>query len=174
MTAVTGTPQAAPAPLAGPGPRVGYAPEEIVTSESTRAARYKWVIVVDREVPAGRMANAIACVAATTGALVEGLIARGGPDASGGDHAGLPWAGCTILAGTPEEVAAVRARAGAASGDQLLVIDMPASAQAHRVYDDYLAELAATSPDELAICSFSLVGPRNRVDKITNKLTLLP
>jgi hypothetical protein len=88
--------------------------------------------------------------------------------------AGLPWAGCTILAGTPEEVAAVRARAGAASGDQLLVIDMPASAQAHRVYDDYLAELAATSPDELAICSFSLVGPRNRVDEITKKLTLLP
>ena len=54
------------------------------------------------------------------------------------------------------------------------MIDMPASAQAHRVYEDYLAELAATSPDGLAICSFSLVGPRNRVDKITKKLVLLP
>jgi hypothetical protein len=173
LTVVTDTPQAAPAPQAGPGPRVGYAPGEIVTSEPTRAARYKWVIVVDRDVPAGRIANAIACVAATTGALVDGLIADGGPDASGRDHPGLPWAGCTILAGTPDEVAAVRARAGAAPGEQLLVVDMPAAAQAHRVYDDYLAELAATSPDELAICAFSLVGPRNRVDKITKKLALL-
>jgi hypothetical protein len=153
-------------------PRVGYAPGEVVTSEPTRSAKYKWVIVVDTTVPAGRMANAIACVAATTGALVEGLIARGGPDAAGQDHAGLPWAGCTILGGTPEEVAAVRARA--ASGEQMLVVDMPTAAQSHRVYDDYLAELAVTSPDELSICAFSLVGPRNRVDKITRKLSLLP
>jgi hypothetical protein len=153
-------------------PRVGYAPGEVVTSEPTRSAKYKWVIVVDTTVPAGRMANAIACVAATTGALVEGLIARGGPDAAGRDHSGLPWAGCTILGGTPEEVAAVRARAS--SGEQMLVVDMPAAAQSHRVYDDYLAELAVTDPDELGICAFSLVGPRNRVDKITKKLSLLP
>jgi hypothetical protein len=173
MTAVTDTTQAASAPPAGSGSRIGFAPGEIVTSEPTRSARYKWVIVVDREVPAGRMANAVACVAATTGALVDGLIAHGGPDASGRDHPGLPWAGCTILAGTSEEVAAVRARVGAVSGEQLLIVDMPTSAQAHRVYDDFLAELAATSPDDLGLCAFSLVGPRNKVDKLTRKLALL-
>ena len=153
-------------------PQVGFAPGEVITGEPTRSAKYKWVIVVDTTVPAGQMANAIACVAATTGAFVEGLIARGGPDAAGQDHAGLPWAGCTILGGTPEEIAAARARA--VSGEQMLVVDMPASAQSHRVYDDYLAELAATSPGELSIRAFSLVGPRNRVDKITKKLILLP
>ena len=153
-------------------PQPGYAPGEIVTSEPTRSAKYKWVVVVDTNVPAGRMVNAVACVAATTGALVDGLIARGGPDASGQAHPGLPWAGCTILGGTSEEVAAARSRA--ASGEDVLVVDMPSAAQAHRVYDHYLAELARTSPDELGICAFSLVGPRNRVDKITRKLTLLP
>jgi Protein of unknown function (DUF2000) len=74
-------------------PGIGYAPEEIITSEPTRAAKYKWVIVADTGIPAGRMVNAVACVAAATGALVEGLIADGGPDASGHDHHGLPWAG---------------------------------------------------------------------------------
>ena len=49
-----------------------------------------------------------------------------------------------------------------------------AAAQAHRVYDAYLAELADTGPDDLAVCAFSVFGPRNRVDKITGKLTLLP
>lgn len=151
--------------------RIGYAPGEIVTSEPTRSARYKWVIVVDRGIPAGQMANAIACVAATTGALVEGLVAHGGPDASGQAHPGLPWAGCTILGGTSEQITAARGRA--AASDDMLVIDMPAAAQEHRIYDDYLAELAETSPDGLRVSAFSLMGPRNRVDKITRKLDLL-
>ena len=92
-------------------PRLGYAPEEIITSEPTRSAKYKWVIVVDHTRPAGLMVNAAACVAASTGALVEGLIARSGPDASGYAHPGLPWSGCTVLGGTAGQVAAVRAQA---------------------------------------------------------------
>jgi hypothetical protein len=51
---------------------------------------------------------------------------------------------------------------------------MPAAAQAHRIYNDYLGELARTEPDELAVCAFSVIGPRNRVDKIAKKLALLP
>jgi hypothetical protein len=153
-------------------PRLGYEPAEIVTSEPTRSAKYKWVIVVDTAIPAGRMVNAVACVSAATGAVVDGLIAHGGPDASGHAHPGLPWAGCTILGGGAEEVAAVRARA--ASHPDMLVVDMPTAAQTHRVYDDYLAELARTEPPDLAVCAFSVLGPRNRVDKIMKKLTLLP
>jgi len=152
-------------------PQLGYQPDEIVTSEPTRAARYKWAIVVDSTVPAGPMANAVACVAAATGALVGGLIARGGPDASGHVHPGLPWAGCTILGGTPEEIATVRARA--VGSDGVLVADMPVAAQTNRVYDDYLAELAGTKPDDLDIVAFSVIGPRNRVDKMVKKLALL-
>jgi Protein of unknown function (DUF2000) len=152
-------------------PLLGYQPEEIVTSEPTRSARYKWAIVVDTTVPAGLMANAVACVAASTGALLTGLIARGGPDASGHDHPGLPWAGCTVLGGPPEEIAAVRARAAASDG--VLVADMPRSAQTNRVYDDYLGELAGTKPEDLGVSAFSVFGPRNRVDKLVKKLALL-
>lgn len=151
---------------------VAYAPDEIVTSEPTRSAKYKWVIVVDAALVAGLMVNAVACIAATTGALVEGLIARGGPDATGQLHPGLPWAGCTVLAGTAEEVADIRARAVASGG--ALVVDMPAAAQTHRIYDDYLDELARTAPEALNVCAFSVVGPRNRIDKLTRRLALLP
>ena len=152
--------------------RLCYSPEEILTGEPTRSAKYKWAIIVDASVPAGRMANAVACVAAATGTFVDGLVAHGGPDASGHAHSGLPWAGCSILGGTSQEVAAARARA--ASSQDVLLIDMPAAAQQHRIYDHYLAALARTDPGDLAVCAFSVVGPRNRVDKITRKLTLLP
>lgn len=151
---------------------IGYAPEEIVTGEPTRSAKYKWVIVVDTGIPAGQMVNAVACVAATMGAHVDGLIGHGGPDASGSAHPGLPWAGCAILGGTAEEIAAVRERAAARAG--ILVVDMPAAAQAHRVYDDYLTELAQTEPAKLSVRAFSVFGPKNPVEKITKRLTLLP
>lgn len=152
-------------------PDIGYPPEEIVTSEPTRSARYKWAIVVDTGIPAGQMVNAAACVAAATGAQVRGLIAHGGPDASGYDHPGLPWAGCTVLGATAEEITAVRAKASARP--DIVVIDMPAAAQAHRVYDDYLAELSRTELGDLHVRAFSIFGPRNPVEKITKRLALL-
>jgi hypothetical protein len=144
---------------------------EIGTHESTRAARLKWVVIVDRDIPAGRMVNAVACVSATTGALVDGLIAAGGADASGHTHQGLPWAGCSVLATSAERLANARAKAIAVAG--LLVVDMPLAAQTNRVYDEYLAELADTAPGDLAVGAVSIVGDRVEVDVIVKRLSLL-
>ena len=148
-----------------------FSPDEIQTAETTRAARLKWVVIVDREVPPGRMVNAVACVAATTGALVDGLVAGGGPDAAGVEHPGLPWAGCTVLATSAEKLANARAKAVAVDG--MLVVDMPLSAQTNRVYDGYLAELAGTDPALLAAAAVSIVGDRADVDAIVKRLSLL-
>jgi hypothetical protein len=150
----------------------GFAPGEVVTDQPTRSARLKWIVIVDQTLPAGRMVNAAVCVAAATGAQVDGLIARGGPDGSGSWHPGLPWAGCTILGAAPEVLAETRAKAAAADG--VLVVDMPASAQTNRVYDAYLDELATTPAEKLDLSAVSIIGPRNRIDKIAKRLTLLP
>jgi hypothetical protein len=144
---------------------------EIRTDESTRAARLKWVVIVDKSTPPGRMVNAVACVSATTGALVDGLVGREGADASGSEHPGLPWAGCSVLAAGAEQLLNVRAKAVAVEG--MLVVDMPLAAQTRRVYDDYLAELATTAPADLALTAISLVGPRAEVDAIVKRLSLL-
>jgi len=50
----------------------------------------------------------------------------------------------------------------------------PAAAQATRVYDDYLRELAKTDADDLAVLAVSLIGPRNQVAKLVRHLELLP
>lgn len=150
----------------------GYSPDEIATSEPTRAARLKWVIAVNESLPVGHMVNAVACVAASTGTLVEGLVADGGPDASGHQHPGLPWAGCTVLAASSEQLDALMARAAAVS-DAVLVIDMASAAQTHRTYDDYLVELAKTRTTDTGPCALSIVGPRNLVNRLTKGLTLL-
>jgi len=144
---------------------------EITTSEPTRSARLKWVIIVDKTTAPGRMVNAVACISATTGAAVEGLVAHGGADASGSVHPGLPWAGCSVLAAGAEQLLNVRAKAVAVEG--MLVVDMPLAAQTNRVYDDYLVELATTESADLALTAVSLVGPRAEVDAIVKRLSLL-
>jgi hypothetical protein len=141
----------------------GYSPDEMSTGERTGAAKLKWVVIVDEALSPGQAVNAAVCVAAATGA--------GGPDASGHWHPGLPWAGCSILAAGPAQLTAIREQA---IERQLLAADMPASAQATRVYDDYLRELAKTEPGDLAPLAISLIGPRNQVAKLVRRLELLP
>jgi len=148
-----------------------FTPEEIRTDLPTRSTRLKWVIVVDKRLEPGHLANAVACVAASTGSLVEGLVARGGPDADGVDHAGLPWAGCSVLAAGAEQLQNVRSKALGVEG--ILVVDMPASAQSNRVYDGYLAELETTHGRDLNVSAVSIVGDRIDVDAIVKRLSLL-
>ena len=150
---------------------VGFTAGEIATGEPTRAARLKWVIVTDESAPAGLMVNAVACTAASTGAAVSGLIGSPGSDAAGVRHPGLPWAGCSVLTASPAALAGLRAKAAATDG--VLVVDMAASAQTNRVYDGYLTELAQTKPEDLAVSAVSIIGPRNRVSKLVQNLSLL-
>jgi hypothetical protein len=48
---------------------------------------------------------------------------------------------------------------------------MPSIAQSVRVYDEYVEQLSRT--DGVGYYAVSLIGPRNKVDKIVRKLPLL-
>ncbi|WP_055490910.1 DUF2000 domain-containing protein [Streptomyces sp. TP-A0356] len=150
---------------------VGFAPDEIDPTLSTRAARLKWVVVVDRGLPPGRAVNAAICAAAATQSSVTGLLGDDVADAEGTVHPGLPWAGCSVLAADSGALRAIRAKA--ASYADTFVADMPALAQETLVYADYRATLSRTAAADLAYCAVSIVGPRNRINKIVGKLPLL-
>src|SRR3954454_1322769 len=91
--------------------RVGFAPEEVRTGEPTRSARLKWVVVVDSALPPGRAVNAAVCVATATMSAVSGLAGPDAKDADGSVHPGLPWAGCSVLAASAQQLAQLRAKA---------------------------------------------------------------
>ncbi len=78
---------------------------------------------------------------------------------------------CTILAATGEQLRELRMKAAQSAG--VYVADMPAEAQLTRVYDDYLAAVSAKASSQIDYYAVSVVGPRNRVDKMVKKLTLL-
>ena len=152
-------------------PVVGFAPEEIDTSAPTRAARLKWVVVVNDALPPGVAVNAAVCIAAATGPAVPGLLGPDGTDADGAIHPGLPWPGCTILVAGSERLRELRARA--AGSPDVFVVDMPNLAQQVRVYDEYLQGLSALDRAGLEYAAVGLIGPRNRIDKLVRKLPLL-
>ncbi|PTL72172.1 DUF2000 domain-containing protein [Rathayibacter caricis DSM 15933] len=151
---------------------LGFAPDEIDTAASTRSARLKWVIVVDAALPAGRAVNAAVCAAAATSAGVTGLLGPAAVDADGSVHVGLPWAGCSILVADRAALAVIRSKAEA--HDEVFVADVPVAAQETRVYDEFLAAVAEAGADAMEYLAVSLVGPRNRVDRIVGRLALMP
>lgn len=151
--------------------QIGFLPDEVDTAAPTRAARLKWVVVVDESLPTGIAANAAICTSAATAASVTGLLGPDAVDADGSTHPGLPWAGCSVLRASGEQLAAIRAKADAAEG--VFVADMPAAAQLTRVYDEYIDTVAETASDALPYYAVSVVGPRNRIDKIVGRLALL-
>ncbi|MEV4014557.1 DUF2000 domain-containing protein [Nonomuraea angiospora] len=148
---------------------VGFAPEEIDLTASTRTARLKWAVVVNDALPAGRAVNAAVCVAAATSNAVTGILGDDAVDTDGQVHPGLPWAGCSILVADAAALRTIRDRA--ASADGCFVADMPAVAQQTRVYTDYLAAMKETEVEYYAV---SIIGPRNRVNKIVGGLPLMP
>lgn len=151
---------------------MGFAPEEVLTGEPTRSARLKWVVVVAEGLAPGRAVNAAVCVASATSRAVTGLLGPEAVDGSGSAHPGLPWAGCSVLVASTERLAAVRAKAAQSQG--VHVSDVPAAAQSTRVYDEYLAAVGGAQGEELDYLAVSVVGPRNRVDKIVGRLPLMP
>lgn len=152
--------------------RIGFAADEINTSEQTRTARLKWVIVVNDSLPAGRAVNAAVCVASATVAHVEGILGPAATDSAGVVHPGLPWAGCSILAANSETLLSIRDKGEA--HEAIFVADMPQAAQHTRIYDDYVTAIHSSDSKSLDYLAVSLIGPKNRIDRIIGKLPLLP
>ncbi|MFJ9031048.1 DUF2000 domain-containing protein [Streptomyces sp. NPDC102274] len=83
----------------------------------------------------------------------------------------MPWAGCSILVADAGTLHALRAKA--AAKDDVLIVGMPEPAQTSRAYDEYLDRPAGTANEDLAYRAISLVGPRNKIDRLVGKLSLL-
>jgi hypothetical protein len=103
---------------------------------------------------------------------VPGLLGPDAVDADGVVHPGLPWAGCTILSAGQGQLRTLRAKAQASDG--MFVADMPSAAQHTRVYDEYLQEVAGGETDGFDYYAVSIVGPKNRVDRLVGRLPLMP
>lgn len=77
-----------------------------------------------------------------------------------------------MLVGDQDELRQVRAKA--VGSDGMFVADMPVDAQLTRVYDEYLDGMKTADAAGIVYAAVGLVGPRNRVDRIVKRLSLMP
>src|SRR5215471_3491427 len=133
--------------------------------------RLRTVIVVDRDLPPGRAANAAAVLALSLGANHPDMPGPDLVDADGGRHPGLFPDGLPILAARTLEVA--RLRDAAAADPEGLLVDFPAAGQTTNDYEKFRAMVATTKPDELRYVGVALRGPADTVRTLTRRLSLL-
>jgi hypothetical protein len=128
------------------------------------------VIVVDRELAGGRLANAIAVIALTVGQRHPGLVGEPLVDAAGFAHPGLIPIGVTLLAAGQEELPAIRDRALAMGCD---IIDFPVEGQETKDYQAFRAAVAGIPPADMRYTGVVLIGQKKTVSKIVGRLELL-
>jgi hypothetical protein len=129
------------------------------------------VIVIDRDLPIGRAANAAAVLAVSLGAASPDMPGPDLVDADGGRHPGLVPDGLPILGARAAEMARIRKEA-AANADVLLV-DFPAVGQTTTDYEEFRGLVANTAPEDLRYVGIALRGSADVVRALTKRLSLL-
>lgn len=128
------------------------------------------VIVLDKALPVGRLANAAAVIALTIGQRHPILVGEPLIDGAGVTHPGLIPIGIAILAADQVDLPAIRQKGLAASCD---VIDFPVQGQETTNYAAFRDVVASVPAAELTYVGVALVGQKKEIGKIVGNLGLL-
>jgi hypothetical protein len=127
-------------------------------------------IVVDKNLPAGRAANAAAVIALTLGKRNPRLAGRDLIDASGMAHPGLIPIGIAVLAADGEAIREVRAK-GMRAGVE--VVDFPIQGQETNDYGVFGERVASVPTGDLCYAGVGLFGARKVIGRIVGRYPLL-
>jgi hypothetical protein len=128
------------------------------------------VIVLDRELPAGRLANAAAVIALTIGQRHAVLVGEPLIDASGFPHPGLIPMGIAVLGAPKDALLDIRRRGLEVGCD---VVDFPADGQTTTDYEAFRRTVARTRPEAMTYLGVALVGQRKDINRIVGNLALV-
>jgi hypothetical protein len=128
------------------------------------------VIVVDRELPKGLAANAVAILSISLGATEPGLPGPDVVDGGGRTHQGLFPGGLPILGGDRPRLAALH---DGARERGLRVVSLPAVAQQTNSYETFTSTVAATAAEDLEYVGVLVHGEGKAVRAVTGDLPLL-
>jgi hypothetical protein len=133
----------------------------------------KCVLVIDRALPLGLIANTAAVLSLSLGQRAESLIGPDVIDASGNVHAGITMLPVPTLGASRDEITALRQRLFAEEFATMLVVGFSGTAQTCKTYTEYREKLAGVESSQLSYLGIGLVGPRKLVNQITGALPLL-
>ncbi|MBB3148509.1 hypothetical protein FHS21_004957 [Phyllobacterium trifolii] len=127
-------------------------------------------IIVDKNLPVGRCANAAAVIALTMGKMHAELTGADLVDGAGFAHPGLIPIGISVLGAAADELNSVREKAIARG---LSVVDFPVQGQQTNDYAAFMGAVSQVPTEALSYVGVGVYGPRKLVGKVVGKFDLL-
>lgn len=141
----------------------------ISANERLVATPERCVLVMQRDLSPGHLANASAILSMSMGQRYPELIGAAWIDLAGNPHPGISKIGVPVLAAAVEDLRVLRQDAVRLGCD---VIDCPAFAQQTMSYEEFATAMRDRRPDEIDYLGLALVGNKKTINKITGRLAL--
>lgn len=133
----------------------------------------KTVMIIDKELPLGLIANTAAVLGISLGADAPEIVGPDVLDADGKVHRGITNKTIPILGGTKEQLGQIRSRLVTDEFAEVRVVDFSDVAQSSLDYDYYSDRIAGTAGDKLSYLGLCLYGPDKKINKLTGSIGLL-
>jgi len=133
----------------------------------------KIVIIINKELPKGLVANTAAVLGISAGKLFGDMVGHDNMDADGRMHRGITTKTVPILGGTKEEIKGIRDNLYGSDYTDTTVIDFSEIAQKSLDYETYTTVLANALSSEIDYLGICIYGPVKKVNKLTGYLGLL-
>ncbi len=133
----------------------------------------KLVMVIDRELPLGLIANTAAVFGMSLGERIPGLVGPPVTDGSGRVHGGITQVSIPILQANRPDLNELRERLFDPEYAAVTVFDFCSAAQQSKAYSDYIRRMAECPAADLSYLGVCLYGPAEQVGRLTGSMKLL-
>jgi hypothetical protein len=130
----------------------------------------KIVVVIDADAPIGVALNAAALAGVAVGSQLPDAVGEDAQDAAGTTHLGICVHPIPVLKADAARLSQLRE--AAAGHAEVVVHEVNQVARMSRSYEQYLATMGGTKPEDLEYTALAIHGPRRAVDSLTGAMAL--
>lgn len=133
----------------------------------------KCVMVIDKALPVGLIANTAAILGITLGKALPEAVGPDVADQNGNRHLGIIQFPVPILQGSPETIKQMREKLYQPEYQDVTAVDFSDLAQGCKTYDEFVQKMAQAPESALQYFGIAICGEKKKVNKLTGSMPLL-
>lgn len=133
----------------------------------------KCVIIIDKELPLGLIANTSAILGCTLGKSIGSIVGEDVSDIGNFPHKGIVKIPIPILSSTKNKIRDLYTIVKEKYSKEITIIDFNDIAQKCKIYDDYIQRLSCTDSSELNYLGICFYGSKKTITSLTGSLPTL-
>lgn len=133
----------------------------------------KCVMIIDRELPIGIIANTSAALGLSLGSQINGLIGPEVLDKSNNCHRGITNTSIPILGSTKEKIKEIHDKFQSENNEEVTIIGFSSLAQKSKCYDDYILKMNDAYGEEIDYLGICIYGPKKVINKVSGSIGIL-